>query len=496
MAWVEILPRLEPLFRRIGWESAAPFLAWTGILVNKHRDRQVEQVGFEPDAQARYPARTLACASGSETFFLKKEFAVSWRDRFRNAWHGFGWCSTAVREGAMLQALRQAGIGCPEVIALGEDRRQAFVLLRDHSDMIELRTFLLQATTQERNRLAVALGRELARMHDAGFDHPDLFAKHILVDGAEARVCILDWQRARRRRTVSWRLRCRDLAALDGTLHDSLASDRLRLRCLRAYGLATRDRKPFGRLARQIRRAAERLRENRNIREIGQLPVPPADLQFVPASDGRLLIVRSYFEQFDGRVPDWLTRLCDSESQHLLQAVPRGAGPENVWVQTWPRLQTSWDIPPLAHTLFRLARFGVPAPRLLVVGCAETYVFVLVKSAATIPFEEAFAKAAFAVRARMLLQAGSVVRQIHEAGYYLPAGDSWSRRLGVVRETGAIFLAKIDPLPRGGAAWHERGPTELNGQKIGLSRTEQLRFLHGYLRRRNSKKDAERQAVS
>ena len=58
-------------------------------------------------------------------FFLKKQRAVTWRERWRNAWHGFGWCATAVREAAILQALRGAGIGCPDVVALGEDGRQS-----------------------------------------------------------------------------------------------------------------------------------------------------------------------------------------------------------------------------------------------------------------------------------------------------------------------------------------------------------------------------------
>ena len=44
MGWVEIMPRYESLFRRLRWATAAPFLAWTGILVNRHRDRRVEQV--------------------------------------------------------------------------------------------------------------------------------------------------------------------------------------------------------------------------------------------------------------------------------------------------------------------------------------------------------------------------------------------------------------------------------------------------------------------
>src|ERR1019366_1739613 len=133
MAWVEILPGFESLFRKAGRESAPSFLDWTGILVNKHRHREVEQVLLEsPGIGVPHP--------GACSFFLKKEHAVSWHDRLRNAWHGFGWCSTAVREAALLQALHAAGIGCPEVAALGEAGRHAFVLLRDHADMTELRT--------------------------------------------------------------------------------------------------------------------------------------------------------------------------------------------------------------------------------------------------------------------------------------------------------------------------------------------------------------------
>ena len=295
MAWVEILPRYLSIFRQRGWESASSFLSWTGILVNQHRQRQVEQVtlpsplrgrgvGGEgvdmPESSSPSPPVPLPPGERGESFFLKKEFAVSWHDRARNAWHGFGWCSTAVREGAILQALREAGIGCPDVAALGEDGRQAFVLLRDESALPELRTILLTLSHVDQVCLANALGAELARLHDAGFDHPDLFAKHILVSCQDTtyRFCILDWQRARRRSVVSWRLRCRDLAVLDATLHEALASDRLRLRCLSAYArtLSAQGRRPpLGRLARQIRLNAERLREQRHIREIGQLPVPP-----------------------------------------------------------------------------------------------------------------------------------------------------------------------------------------------------------------------------
>jgi tRNA A-37 threonylcarbamoyl transferase component Bud32 len=505
MAWFEILPRYASLFRRRGWDSASSFLSWTGILVNQHRNRQVEQVTLEPEAPARAAASLAGAAGSNVRFFLKKEYAVCWRDRFRNAWHGFGWCSTAVREAAILQALRAASIGCPEVVALGEDRGQAFVLLGDESAMTELRAFLPTLSSDEEcRRLAEALGRELARMHDAGFDHPDLFAKHILVappkggtpasggvpplGGPTFRFCILDWQRARRRRAVSWRLRCRDLAVLDATLHGALASARLRLRCLHAYvrALSVQEGRPLGRLARQIRRQAERLGKNRHIREIGQLAVPASNQQFVSLRGGRLLVVRSYYEKLGGQLPGWLTRISEPDATARIYEESRAAasGSEGLSLQSWPASASSRGIPPLAHTLFRLQRFGVPAPRLLAVGFSAERVYLLAESATTVPLAEAFAKASVPLRARMLRQAGWIVRQIHEAGYSLPAGDAWERRLGVIRATYELFVVKFEPLLRGALPWQESAPLEFNRQKIRLSRTEQLRFLQGYLKHR------------
>src|SRR5262249_10115353 len=153
-------------------------------------------------------------------------------------------------------------------------------------------------------------------------------------------VCILDWQRSRHRRAVSWRLRCRDLAVLDATLHEALASDPLRLRCLRAYVRATASSPPLARLALRIPVCSLRLREVNNIRETGQLAVPAGDQQFVQLMGGDLLVVRSYYEQHGAAG-------CG------LPKPRRHAGAKRIE-----------DIPELAHTLFRLARFGVPAPRL------------------------------------------------------------------------------------------------------------------------------------
>src|SRR5262249_30054722 len=90
-------------------------------------------------------------------------------------------------------------------------------------------------STRERLCFARCLGNQLALLHAAGFDHPDLYAKHVLVNPCNKALCFLDWQRSGQQRAVRWSARCRDLAALHATLHANLAGKKERLICLRAY---------------------------------------------------------------------------------------------------------------------------------------------------------------------------------------------------------------------------------------------------------------------
>jgi tRNA A-37 threonylcarbamoyl transferase component Bud32 len=508
MGWVEIHPKYAALFRASRWDCASSFLSWSGILVNRHRKRTVEQVslahslpspsgkgdGGEGTAlpssmdvsggvmgeELPSPPAPLPEGEGRKSFFLKKESGVTYRDLFRNAWHGFGWCATAVREGAILQAVQRAGIGCPEVVALGESGKEAFLLTRDESHMPELRIFLtIHESAHTRARLAETLGREVAKMHDAGFEHPDLFAKHILVSD-DLRFCILDWQRARWRKSVSWRLRTRDLALLDATLHDALASDRLRLRCLRAYLSATaqQDAPPLARLARSIRYESARLRTERNLREIGQLPIAEKEQQFVQLHKGRLLVVRSYHEQYAGLADD-VARLFDAENKWNSHGT--------IQLESAPITSNDCDMPAIAHTLFRLQRFGVGAPRLVALCWSATHVHVVTHAPSVLPFDDASAKASPHQRGQLLHQAGELVRRIHEAGFSLPFGEGWSHRLGVTT-TGDVVLQCVEPLERRSTPWQEFAPTELNHQQIRLTRTERLRFLSGYLQHSRGKR--------
>src|SRR5688572_20933055 len=119
MAWIEFTPSYAPIFLDRDLSTAPALLNWSGILVNRHRDRQVEQVRFAGQGAQR-----------SDGFFIKKQHRVTWRERLRNAWHGFGWRSTAVREAALLHAAKAAGVGCPDLAAFGEDGGRAFVVVR------------------------------------------------------------------------------------------------------------------------------------------------------------------------------------------------------------------------------------------------------------------------------------------------------------------------------------------------------------------------------
>lgn len=220
-------------------------------LVRSHRLDDFDRVMGWPHAPAELGHATrevarVAIAAANEfggAVFVKREWHTPWKDCLRNFVAGFGWGTKARREWRVLEALARAGVGCPEPIVLAERgglRPRGYLMLGAIPDSHELGRYLAARgagmTLRERRSLARQLGREIARMHDAGIDHPDLFAKHILLDGASPpRVYFIDMQRSSLRRRVSVSRRLRDLAALDATVPRELASDRDRLALFKAY---------------------------------------------------------------------------------------------------------------------------------------------------------------------------------------------------------------------------------------------------------------------
>ena len=127
MACLVTNPAFQEFFARLGLRKAGDFLDLPGIIVSGHSNRNVARV-------------QLQCGCEKVTAFLKREHRALRRQRFSNSLKGFGYVSNSMREAATLNALTQTGIGCPAVLAAGEDDRgRAFLLIQELTGFMELR---------------------------------------------------------------------------------------------------------------------------------------------------------------------------------------------------------------------------------------------------------------------------------------------------------------------------------------------------------------------
>src|SRR5262249_29838796 len=147
------------------------FLSLPVVIISGHPDRFVGRV---------------VLSSGEEEFtaFLKREHHIPWRSRLASLLAGFGFVSRSLREARTLQALQREGIGCAEWLAAGEDGKgRAFLLIREVTGAVELREYLRdEREAGRRTAVMRVLGAALAGLHNAGFEHPDLYAKHVLIN--------------------------------------------------------------------------------------------------------------------------------------------------------------------------------------------------------------------------------------------------------------------------------------------------------------------------
>jgi len=514
--FLEISPRYRSFFRQLGVVKATDFLALPGEtphIISGHPDRNVARISFTTDSE-------------QWSAFLKREHRVTWRTRVGNALAGFGLASRSLREARMLQALERAGLPGPEWLAAGEDGRgRAFVLVREAPGR-ELRAVLAaEKEPRRRRRLARQLGAALARLHQAGFHHLDLYAQHLFLDCNNGPIRFLDWQRACLRRKLSWRERCRGLAALHATLDTPLATAEERLLCLRAYWRNCSPLSVSWRTAvQQIESQARRLLTRRHVREKRQSPPPP---QAWICLDGEALCVTPQLQQRSGGFLLGLPQLgegqggtsllpCSKEdvSAPLLRrrwpALPdttrtllvQRKRPKTL-VSLWPRRRRFLLSPEQrqAALLLRLQRHGIAAPQVLALGrrCGsdgQVESFLLTEPLADTCSLEAWLAYRTHRRSRpvdprrrqeVLRQAGALLRRLHEANCYLafgPAGCGLA-----VRQTDGqpqVVLDNVDgvtPRRRRHSRWAARDLRQMQQvlRSFGCSRSDLSRFRNAYV---------------
>jgi tRNA A-37 threonylcarbamoyl transferase component Bud32 len=524
MAFVQLNPDYQELLATQGLATASQFLVLSGVILSGHPNRHVARVVLGDDASA--------------SAFLKREHRIPWRDRLVNAWQGFGFVSNSSREFQLLNQLRRVGIACPEPIAAGEDGRgRAFLLLREIAGARDLRTFLRENQSTARShrcRLARKLGEALAYVHAAGFDHPDLYSKHVLVctcKEGEPVFSFLDWARSRWRRRVPWSVRARDLAALDATLAEQLAAPRERLVCLGAYlnfsrqagGAAGLPR--LSRAAHDIRQRSKRLLAKRRIREQRQEPLAFGTQNLIWLDGEALCVTREFRLELGEQLPGWLgvengragseppltTKIVTTPRGRTAQLVRRRTNRPlaRLWAWLQRRPLTSPELEQVG-TLFRLQRYGIETPKVLAVGqrdrfFGQTESFLLVEPpAGTVSLELWLTQhsgpyccaAERSQRRRVLVEAGKVLRRMHDAGCYFVGRASQpddSARLASLPlhvrldEKGrpGVVLAGVVGIRKCHRPQRALVLADLTAVQVLLaavcSRSERLRFLLSYL---------------
>ncbi len=392
--------------REQGLNSPDDFLNLQGEVISGHRDRHVLEVRVN-----------------GKKLFLKKEHRVSLGTRLRNWWAGYRTVSLCEREAVTLTQLREAGVHVPEWIACGASSSgQAFVLLRNACGR-DLRTVLArQSNGFSRWRLAKSIGVAIGRLHQAGFDAPDLSAKHVLVrrDGS---IVLIDWPRAFECRTLN-RDRC--LAALAG-MHASvlpeLATMRERLSVLKSWMRTLGFHGPAAPLARQVIRLAATLSNRRSIREQLQ-PARDPRLRWI---EGEALCVTSkYWQRTNGLISSWLrdaatgvvprhSTVSHSPNTQLtcFPLAPR----HRRWLASVMSRPLQSDGIRLAGLAFRLARHGVPVmPILAFGGRRDGGGFLLSHIPESIRKARAWLALPRPGRCSMLRRVGQLLRRCHESG--------------------------------------------------------------------------------
>jgi len=202
--------------------------------VTGHGKRSVHRVEFEVD-------------SVGKVVFVKRFFPKPGLKGFiQRVTKRDGGAARVALEARFIDDFNRAGLATAQYLAWGTrgflGRTEGFIIIAELAGYVPLDRFLFQLRKRgcrlsERVELARLVARYVRRMHGAGFRLPDLYAKHFFVadDKDGRRLALIDLQRARRSRSVPEGARARDLAALDASLPESLASATDRMRFLHEY---------------------------------------------------------------------------------------------------------------------------------------------------------------------------------------------------------------------------------------------------------------------
>jgi tRNA A-37 threonylcarbamoyl transferase component Bud32 len=408
--WCQIRPESTARFADLGLCSARDFLNLPGVVVGGHVGRNVSRVDL-----------------GRVVGYLKREHRVRWRDRWRNLLTGFGAASMSLREWSILRILEANDLPGPTWLACGEADGQAFLLLEGVSEATDLRR-----AGHVDSAFAAELGRTITRLHAAGIDQPDLFAKHFLIDPATRKVTILDWQRAVRRAKVGRAKRIAALGTFLASCPPGLLTDSERQTFLRAYlehnTSPERERRTGSRrrsrsglvddFVRQVTRAADRAAGRPSIRS--QHVVSSADQELVRIGGERVCAIPEVAR--DLTLPDVIAALYDPandgrpfrlrDGRIATLRVRRYVNPLPRWLRALRG--KAWRSAELktARLLFLLERHGIAAPRLLAYGqsCAALSAgsFVLAEAPDADP-----------IRPGDRPQAEALLNRLHEAGCVL-----------------------------------------------------------------------------
>jgi hypothetical protein len=517
MPFVITNPGYREFLDRQELKSPDDFLSLQGVVVSGHPDRHVVRV-------------ELGAGTDAVSAFLKREHRVPWKERIGNLLGGFGFVSKSIREARMLDSASRAGIGCAEWIAAGENSRgQAFLLVRAVIGAVDLRAYLdrLSPRPAARRRFLRTLGEAIARLHSAGFDHPDLYSKHILVQPGSELVHFIDWQRSRRVPSLGRWQRCHNLAALHATLADRLASPRDRLVCLRWYFESVESpatvRSPSSRrewkaAIQTIVGHANRLMTRRRILDLRHQPSISANQQLVWLDGEAMCVTPKYLAILHGRVPDYLsvsptltTVTIEDGSRGLLLRRQRRRPLARFAARLGRKRLTSPELE-AAAIVFRLERFGLSGPRLLAVGQRDSFPwttdsFLLTeipeKATSLLQWLEPASARPNSVgvakkRWQVLRDAGRALRKIHDAGYtvadwksaFADSSEISGSALFCIQERGegspTLVLGRVHGLRK----CRHAGPAQTLNHLVAArnprsqgctSKTDEMRFFLAYL---------------